>query len=305
MSIFIYGLFYASHRTFKTIINGLNLMNFMKILFSMFVLFTQAANAGFLTLNFEATDYIERISNYDSTNALTHGDIDYTSISPTNFELNYNIDFDVTPSDSRLWELVDHKGWREESDRDGKHYSTFNSTFRADLLTSFTPFTAQLQALMPEMDEFPNSQSFSRPHLWFFSTVVSDLSTGEIILEDSYESFWLSDGFGFSNSDDIDYDYDLSVWLTLPTIFTSTEANSYDVQEIKDMLTNRQDYRVRFNETQSTTTWEGSGFTSTKSRVDVGYVGNGTHTFDVPEPSSIVIFTLGLMGLVSRRFKKS
>jgi hypothetical protein len=30
-----------------------------------------------------------------------------------------------------------------------------------------------------------------------------------------------------------------------------------------------------------------------------------TYTVDVPEPSTLVIFALGLMGLASRRFKKN
>jgi len=43
--------------------------------------------------------------------------------------------------------------------------------------------------------------------------------------------------------------------------------------------------------------WSGSGLSSA-ARIDISY------TTDVPEPSTLAIFALGMMGLASRRFKK-
>lgn len=275
-------------------------MKLIKIFALVFVLFPQGASAALLTLDFESTYYFEQASGYDDNGVYTPGDYDYTSIFPTKFRLNYDINFELAPFESQFVDSANHKGWKEEWVSDGKRYSRFTSQFRADLLTPTTPFTDQLQSLMPEMDQSPHAQSSTVSGLTFFSVVASDLSTGEIIPEDSFEWFWLSNGFGFQNGiDDYFYKYELSAWLILPTTFTSKEANSYSVQEIKEMLTYRQDFKLDFNEVLAATTLAGVELAR------VGYLGNGTLAFDVPEPSTLAIFVLGIAGLLTRRFNKS
>lgn len=48
----------------------------------------------------------------------------------------------------------------------------------------------------------------------------------------------------------------------------------------------------------------GSFSTSTQNFTGFVMIKDDTQSTDVPEPSTLAIFTLGMIGLVSRRFKK-
>jgi len=152
---------------------------------------------------------------------------------------------------------------------------------------------------MPLEDDSPAGTSSSNPSIWFFSTVVTDIATGDIIQEESYEYFKLNHGKGFQNDpDDLWYHHSIEVWMILPTFFTMAEANQYSVSEIQTFLSDRQDLNIIYNEQIDIADYSEND--SSKNTL-IGYTAKGTHVFEVPEPSTLAIFALAMLGFVSRR----
>ncbi len=257
--------------------------------------------ASLLTFDLEAINGYEQERTYNfNSSEWSYGDTQYTPIAPVNLNLIYEIDFNSAPTDSAMWDTLDHRGHSNEEVYNGKHYSTYSSYFRADLITPETPFTDELKSLMPEEDDSPEFRSSTGPSIHFFSEVVTDIATGDIIQDESKEYFKLTHGEGFKNFDELAYFHKIKVWMFLPTIFSQNVANQYSISDLKAMLSSREDFDITYNEQIEI---------SDDSNVDyynqtvIGYTAQGTHTFSVPEPTSLMIFTLAIMGLFSKRMK--
>lgn len=252
-----------------------------------------SAFASLLTFDFEATKRYEqdRTYNYD-TGDVIYGETQFTPIVPVNLDLAFEVDFN-TPLDDQYPD-----GYIDERELGGKHYSSFDHHFDASLINSTTAFTEELLDIAPK----PNDTFFSEPssRISYHSSIVTDVSTGEVIQDESYEYFRLNGGLTFqhNSSDDLSYQHRIKVWLVLNKTFSGQSVNQYSGFELQQMLIDNQNFEVTFN---GDVTVIDNVENNISKHTLIGYTAKGTHAFDVPEPTTAAIFALAIMGLFSRR----
>lgn len=181
---------------------------------------------------------------------------------------------------------------------DGKRHSVVRSEFYESLHNFETPYTDEIQALLPPRDPSPSSFGYSIPGITFYRIVVSDLVTGEISQDESREFFHINSAYSYRNDDDNDYGYNhvLRITSKIDKLFTDIDPALYSIQEIKDVLYDTNNLNVRTNEL----------FDRTENEVgsarfwEEGYVSVGTLTVRVPEPAPLLLMLL-LLPLLRRK----
>lgn len=262
------------------------------------------AKAGILSIDYVADDYFEYTETYTyDTDVLTVSETEYQKISPVNFNTLHDIKFEA-PNDP-YWDMNENQNRPSEVIEGGIRRKTNRSTFSHNFLTPNSPFTSILQDLMPELVSEPQYSVFDS-FFSFVSVVESDEITRNVIggtpeelNSDSYEQFYIEYSWVFKNeADGNQYYYKFGSWLRMPTIFDTIESNSYTVDELTDFLLNQNVIFTRFNESLAIKEYSDEG---TEKKV-IGYAGYGTYSYQVPEPSSMLLLGFALLGF--RRFIK-
>lgn len=253
-----------------------------------------SALASLLTFDFEATKRYEQERTYNYENGdVIYGETQYTPIVAVNLDLAFEVDFS-SPLDERYPD-----GVSDEIDEGGKHYSSFSHHFDASLINSTTPFTEELLDLAPKPNDVYYSESSSR--ISYHSQIVTDMSSGEILQDESYQYFRVNGGLTFQDgSDGLNYQHRVKVWLVLSDLFVDVNVKHYSGFELQQMLIDNQNFEVTFNE--DVTVIDNVENDIYKHTL-IGFTAKGIHTFEVPEPTSAAIFALAIMGLFSRRAK--
>lgn len=248
------------------------------------------SNAAILTFDFNASHYFESDTTFNfGSNEQPEPEIISTLIAPINFNIVLDVDFYSDPEDSfrsSIWNSIDDRSYTFEYEDDTRRYSILSTYFSTELVSTQTPFTEELQNLLPQPPEFPSVTSTAFNNLTFTSTVVTDIQTGNIIENESNESFNFGSGDGFRSDDGIDFNYSLDIFINIPTLFESNNPTYRTVPELIDLLNNNSG-QVRLNETFEATNYPSlTSFTSNTS----GYIANGSLLLQVPAPSIFILF---------------
>ena len=273
----------------KKIINSI-IKNATILFISFFVL--SSANASLLNFNLVATDSYIRTHTWNLDDDSIKNEVTSEKINPIPFEMSYIVDFTKPPEnfDERNYWGRDYKGDEqriEDPDYDELYWFR-NSQFNISNFKLESPSSKTFRNLMPEYPESPSSWSYGVDGLLFSSFRVSNLTTGILNIDRSYDYFQVSYSYGFSDDNSEFHRYSLSTWINFPKTFSGIEPYRYSVDDLIELLKNGTPESVYFNESYTIDRVIGNELISIES----GIFASGTHFFQVPEPKTNYLFFL-------------
>jgi hypothetical protein len=275
-------------------LNGLFVASFISL-----CLLSFSAKSELITFEVTAEEFVQqqRITTYDLVNNTSDTQTTpptFTSIVPNDFNLSWDVDINSALFGMPNTSVPEAIGFADSYTRDGKLYSLWLSAYTANV-TGDTPFTNTLKNDFLPITNNPYFYSEIQG-LSYYSIVVSDIASGDIVESESFESIRLYDTTAYRNTENgMHFSHVIQFDLDLGTTFTSAVNTILTGAELLDIVLTSSN-EIVYNEIAT--------ISSLNNTLDIrtsninAYVGRINSVSVVPEASTLSLFLLSSIALL-------